>query len=118
MKANSVLFVDDYEAFRSFAELYLQEKYELFLARNGREALSLLQDGREIDVVVTDTNMPIMDGKELVINLKKEFPKMPVILMSAGNYKAWAKENDVLFLPKDFFKQLPKKIEEVLKNNK
>lgn len=65
MSSQRVLIVDDYAANRDV--LTLQLNYlgqDVNAANNGREALDLLQQGG-FDLVVTDCNMPVMDGYEL-----------------------------------------------------
>lgn len=65
MRSQRVLIVEDYDANRDV--LTLQLNYlgqDVNAANNGREALDLLQQGG-FDLVVTDCNMPVMDGYEL-----------------------------------------------------
>ncbi|MFC5472435.1 ATP-binding protein [Paraherbaspirillum soli] len=50
----------------------------VIVALNGREALMQLKD-REVDVVVTDINMPLMDGLELTRCLRLQAPQLPII---------------------------------------
>lgn len=52
-------------------------------ANNGREALAVLERERP-DAVVTDLQMPEMDGLELVQQVCRRFPTVPVILMTAN----------------------------------
>jgi YesN/AraC family two-component response regulator len=52
-------------------------------AANGREALELYQGNpAAIDLVVTDVGMPIMDGYDLVLELKKLDPELPILISS------------------------------------
>jgi CheY-like chemotaxis protein len=51
-------------------------------AEDGQQALQLLNDHRP-DLVLTDMQMPVMNGLELVAAVKDEFPMVPVILMTA-----------------------------------
>jgi CheY-like chemotaxis protein len=53
-------------------------------AGDGQEALEKFRAG-EFDVVVTDFHMPRMSGLELLIEIKKERPDVPVILAFAGD---------------------------------
>jgi two-component system chemotaxis response regulator CheY len=54
-----------------------------FQASNGREALDLL-GGEWVDVILTDINMPVMNGEEFVQNLAahESFSNIPVIVIS------------------------------------
>ncbi|HWB97292.1 MAG TPA: response regulator [Bryobacteraceae bacterium] len=85
--AYRVLIVDDSPAMRTFvrrvAELSGIEVERYFQAANGEEALALLQ--REpVDVVLTDVNMPRMNGEELLRNLEADerFRNVPVLVIS------------------------------------
>lgn len=79
----NVLVVDDSPIDRQIAgSCLLQEGLRPVYAENGREALELIQ--REPpDFVLTDLQMPEIDGLELVEKVKDEFPGIPVILMTA-----------------------------------
>lgn len=51
-------------------------------ASNGEEALALLQNGLKPDVVLTDINMPELDGLELAEKLREEFPQVKVAILT------------------------------------
>jgi DNA-binding NtrC family response regulator len=77
-----ILIVEDDWMTRSALGDYLAEKgYRISLAENGREGLQALEKG-DIDLVITDYAMPAMGGDELIIQLKKANPHLPVILIS------------------------------------
>lgn len=81
----TVLLVDDEEFFlRSMVDGFAahRAKVQLLTASNGRAALRVLE--REaVDLVVTDLKMPEMDGFELVAELSRSRPGLPVIIMTA-----------------------------------
>ncbi len=52
-------------------------------ANNGKEALELFQEHGDFDIVVTDINMPIMNGLELIEHVKQEKSSFPVVIISA-----------------------------------
>lgn len=77
-----ILFVDDEESILDVASEYFSIKgYQVFTARNGAEALSVL-DKEQIDCCFTDINMPVMDGLELAENINKRDNTIPVIIMT------------------------------------
>lgn len=77
-----VLFVDDEESILDVASEYFSIKgYQVFTARNGEEALSVL-DRETIDCCFTDINMPVMDGLELAENINKRDNTIPVVIMT------------------------------------
>ncbi len=56
--------------------------HEVDLASDGEEALSLF-DQKEHDVVITDFQLPTMDGLDLAAAIKQRAPSRPVILMTS-----------------------------------
>jgi PAS domain S-box-containing protein len=79
-----VLFVDDDSSVREMVAPTLTEHgYKVLTASNGAEALALLgKHGREIRVVLTDVDMPVIDGIELIAKLRSRMPDLPVVVMS------------------------------------
>ena len=64
-----ILIVDDYQDLRESLGLFLRMSgYEVSEAKNGKEALSLI-DEHHFDIVITDLNMPLMSGLELLAKL-------------------------------------------------
>ncbi len=80
----TVVVVDDNPVDRHLAGTLLakQPDMQVVFAANGREALALL-DQSQPDLVLTDLHMPEMDGLELTVKIRKDFPLVPVILMTA-----------------------------------
>ena len=81
-----VLLVDDDAAVRTvLAALLRQGGVEAIEAASAAEALELLNEGAT-DVMVTDLRMPGMDGMELLAQVTKTWPEVPVIMLTAhGN---------------------------------
>ncbi|HPD57772.1 MAG TPA: response regulator [Smithellaceae bacterium] len=80
-----VLIVDDEEPFvLSLADgLSTYKKYfNVRTAPNGAEAVKILKLS-PVDLVITDLSMPKMDGFELLAYMNRNYPKIPVILMTA-----------------------------------
>ncbi len=79
-----ILVVDDDKTTRKLLSLYLKGKgYEIVTAENGLEAME--KAGIEnVNLVVTDMNMPYMDGIELTKNLKNDpaMSNLPVIMVT------------------------------------
>jgi DNA-binding NtrC family response regulator len=85
-RVREVLIVDDEEPLLlSIAEgLSIYKKYyNLLTATNGMEAVNLLKSSPIIDLVITDLSMPKMDGFELIAYMNRNYPKIPVIMMTA-----------------------------------
>ena len=79
-----ILVVDDEVHILRITSMWLRRHgYELFEASNGAEALALL-DRHDIDLVITDMNMPVMTGLELVKTIREERKKdVPFLLLTA-----------------------------------
>ncbi|MFT6431553.1 MAG: two-component system response regulator FlrC [Halopseudomonas sp.] len=82
-KRPRILLVEDDRALReALADTLTLGGYDFFEAGDGESALALLQ--REaVCMVVSDVNMPGMDGHGLLRVLRKEYPQLPVLLMTA-----------------------------------
>jgi CheY-like chemotaxis protein len=78
-----ILVVDDNRSqAEEFGLLLRNAGCEVTHAGNGREAMDLLR--LELpDIVLTDLDMPVMDGLELVQAIRRDYPALPVILMTA-----------------------------------
>ena len=82
-----VLVVDDSPVDRHLVGglVNSQPGWQVFFSSNGSEALEFLKNSNP-DVILTDLFMPDMDGVELVQKIRKDFSKIPIILMTAhGN---------------------------------
>ena len=77
-----ILVVDDEEVFLVQIKETLQlDGHNVLTARDGGEALFRLQEDR-FDLVITDIRMPGVDGIQLLGEICKHFPLLPVIMMS------------------------------------
>jgi DNA-binding NtrC family response regulator len=78
-----ILVVDDEPSARTGLERLLrQEGFATSAAANGREALDATRE-MPFDLVITDLKMPEMDGLELLAELHKDQPNLPVIVVTA-----------------------------------
>jgi two-component system chemotaxis response regulator CheY len=84
-----ILVVDDSEMVRNFHSYILKMfGYQVETAENGAIALEKLLIG-DYQLVVTDINMPKMDGHELIRNIKEQEIHIPIIIVSTEEeYKA------------------------------
>ena len=80
-KKISVLMVDDEAQFRATTERILTRKgFRTILAESGEAAIDKL--GEAPDVVVLDIKMPGMDGHQVLAEIKKRLPDLPVIMLT------------------------------------
>jgi DNA-binding response OmpR family regulator len=76
-----LLVDDDRHCLGMFRSFLMQEGFSVKCATSGDEALSILKDST-IDLMITDLNMPNMDGIELAKKASVLMPLMPIILHS------------------------------------
>ncbi len=78
-----ILIVDDEQGIREVIKEYaLNEKYEVKEAKNGLEALSILEENSDIDIIILDIMMPNMDGYTTLSKIREK-ANIPVIMLSA-----------------------------------
>jgi signal transduction histidine kinase len=68
---------------QKFRRQVRQDEFLLAFARNGDEALDLLHADHDFDIVLTDINMPGVDGLTLLSHLNAQYPALKVIVISA-----------------------------------
>ncbi|MBN2002188.1 MAG: PAS domain S-box protein [Anaerolineae bacterium] len=79
-KGETLLLVEDDKMLRSAGQSILESLgYHVFVAENGREALSLYEAKKPIDLVITDFVMPEMGGKVLIRELRDITPDLRVL---------------------------------------
>ena len=81
-----ILVVDDEEIERRMLKKILEKDYEVFLASDGNEALSIMREKHEtLSLVLLDIMMPNLDGYEFLneIGKDRELEKIPVIVLTA-----------------------------------
>lgn len=78
-----ILVEDDPMILEIYQKKFSDLKFEVFLAENGKKALDIIKK-EKIDIVLTDSVMPEMDGFELIKNLRNgEYDKnIKVIMLS------------------------------------
>ncbi len=72
---------DEQEQLSFYKQALREERYFVFCARNGTEALTCLE-ASPFDLVILDVVMPVMDGIEALGRIVSRYRKMPIILHS------------------------------------
>src|SRR5215470_14080480 len=81
-----ILVADDEQNLRRvLVALLRREGHEVVQAANGLEAIEQLGKG-DYDVVITDLRMPGADGMEVLRTASKNYPHVPVIMITAFDY--------------------------------
>lgn len=82
MNRHAILFVDDEpNVLKSFQRALRKEPYTLMTALGGEEGLKLL-DAREVSIVISDYNMPLMNGLEFLKAVKAQHPHILTIMLT------------------------------------
>jgi two-component system, chemotaxis family, chemotaxis protein CheY len=79
-----IVVVEDFNTSRQIIKRTLEKLgYEVLEASDGREALKYF-DGGKIDLLVSDYNMPNMDGAQLIeyVRSKEEYKYIPILMLS------------------------------------
>lgn len=80
----NILIVDDEENTRTgMSKLLTSEGFDVQLAVDGSEALSCLRNG-SFKLVISDLNMPNLDGIEFLRVVQREYPEVSVIILTAA----------------------------------
>lgn len=84
-RAMTVLLVEDSPATQRIqtAAVEAAGRFRALGATNGAEALDLLRKER-VDAVVTDLQMPVMDGFQLIAEISTRYPGLPIFVLSAN----------------------------------
>jgi CheY-like chemotaxis protein len=91
----TLLWVDDYEpALAMYKTLFGLSGFHVLTAPSGKRALELLHK-HQVDVVVTDYEMPCMDGAAVAHAVKQLRPTLPVIMFS-GNLEAQDRVSNIV----------------------
>ncbi len=111
LKKVKILFVEDEQDLITIISDTLTKLQANFItANNGVEALEVLKNTGDIDLIVTDINMPLMNGLELIAEVRQTNKDIPIVIMSAhteSEYITSAEElgvSNYLLKPFDFIK--------------
>ena len=88
MSLTRILMVDDEEDLellvrQRFRRRIRKGEYEFLFAHNGKEALEALDENPDIRLVLSDINMPVMDGLTLLGQLDESKPEVKAVIISA-----------------------------------
>ncbi len=84
----NILVVDDSKTFRDILSGLLErQQYRVLTATNGIDALDVLQDNNDIKVVLTDYQMPEMDGIELTKAIRRKYSRNQLAIIGISSYE-------------------------------
>jgi DNA-binding response OmpR family regulator len=107
-QAKKILVIDDEAHIRRVLEVKLKNRgYQVITAKNGQEGLEFIYSQKP-DAVITDINMPLLDGDKLckmTDGLKKERPFLTLVITAriSPEEQAWVQEmHDTQLMKKPF----------------
>ena len=68
---------------QKFRQKIRESQYEFIFAINGKDALEKIQQNPDVDIVLSDINMPEMDGLTLLSRLGESSPLIKAVIVSA-----------------------------------
>jgi class 3 adenylate cyclase/FixJ family two-component response regulator len=68
---------------QKFRKQIRERQYEFVFALNGKEALEIIKDQQDIDMLFSDINMPEMDGLTLLEKINESYPILKAVIVSA-----------------------------------
>ncbi|KLE03715.1 EAL domain-containing response regulator [Aliarcobacter butzleri] len=95
LKNMSILYVEDEKDLREVTHEILKSfTKNQYIAENGQEGLELFKKyEKNIDLIVTDINMPILNGLEMAKEIKNINPNIPIIITTAFSNKEYLLES-------------------------
>lgn len=83
-EGKTILVVEDDEISLEFLkELFEPYKIKVIEVINGKEAIESCESNPEISLVLMDVQLPVLNGKDAMIEIKKNRPDLPVIAQTA-----------------------------------
>ena len=102
-----ILVVDDVEANRAVIRASLMKDYDVIEAENGKLALDYLQAHHWVDAVITDIQMPEMDGLELIRRIRSMEPYRRTVIIANTQFGDPEQEESLLALGANDFVYKP-----------
>lgn len=86
----TILYVEDEPLVqKSISSILKRRVKEIFVANNGKEGIEVFKNHiNEIDLILTDIEMPIMNGLEMIEEIKKLKEQKPIIIITAFDDEA------------------------------
>jgi len=77
-----ILCIDDEEINLYILKRFMGEKYEIITSNEPHEALRILEQDGEIELIITDMHMPLMNGLEFAREAQKRFENKKIFMLS------------------------------------
>jgi DNA-binding NtrC family response regulator len=80
----SILIVDDEKVICEGLARYLSDDYKTYQAYDGMQAIDMVKNNRDLDVILCDLKMPGMDGIDLISRIRSANKNVPMIIITAA----------------------------------
>lgn len=84
---NNILLIDDNTYILEALALWMgrsQQEWNILTASNGKEGTDIM-DSQPVSLVLTDLQMPVMDGYGVIEHTNRKFPNVPIFAMTSDN---------------------------------
>ena len=120
MERAKILYVDDEIINLQIMKIVLKKYYEVFTVDNGEDGLDILNKEKDISIVISDMNMPKMNGIEFIKYAKNMYPNIGYYILTGygiNNEIEKALDNGLIL---QYFKKPfdMKAIEEIIRSDK
>lgn len=79
-----ILVIDDEPtALDVICKILVHSGYDVLVAKNGQEGVDLFRE-QPCDLVITDMVMPVKDGLQTILDLRTDYPELPIVAISGG----------------------------------
>src|SRR5205085_12137156 len=96
LEGKRILVVEDNQTNRNILQAQLESwKLVPVMAHSGKAAIEIMSTSNSFDLVITDMNMPEMDGVTFAKEIRKTHPSLPIILASSVGDERGKKYSDV-----------------------
>ena len=87
-----IIIADDSLPVRTSIKNMLKAQYQVLVAAHGEEALNYLEDNPDVKLIITDKEMPVIDGEKLIETVRKKYSKneLPIIVLTSHDDEATA----------------------------
>ncbi len=117
-----ILIVEDVQLLRLELNSFLRRNgYSVLMAENGKVAIEILKINKDINLVLSDIEMPGIDGLEMAKKIRCELKyskdDLPIVILSAVNpitIKEKLNELDILFAIKPFHKSIIRPLKKLI----
>ncbi len=91
-----ILVVEDEPALIQFYQYALEDNYDIFIASSGEEAFNALKILGNIDLMLLDFKLPGISGMDVLKEMKRSFPSIPVMMVTASKHGNTVAESTAL----------------------